>query len=55
LLARLSETLRVWRGRMRERYELASLGSRDLHDIGLSSSDVWHEIRQPFWRAPPPC
>jgi uncharacterized protein YjiS (DUF1127 family) len=35
---------------MREREELAALTDRDLRDIGASSSDVWHEIRRPFWR-----
>jgi uncharacterized protein YjiS (DUF1127 family) len=55
LLARLTATLRVWQRRMRERQELALLGERELRDMRVSSSDVWHEIRQPFWRAPPPC
>jgi len=51
LFARLTKTLLLWRGRMRERRELALLNPRDLRDIGVSSSDVWHEIKQPFWRS----
>jgi uncharacterized protein YjiS (DUF1127 family) len=51
LLARWTETLNLWRRRAHERRELASFSHRDLRDIGVSSSDVWHEIRQPFWRS----
>jgi uncharacterized protein YjiS (DUF1127 family) len=51
LFPRVASTLRVWRRRLRERRQLALLGPRDLHDIGVSSSDVWHEIKQPFWRS----
>ena len=41
--------------RARERQELARLSERELRDMRVSSSDVWREIRQPFWRALPPC
>jgi len=51
VFAGLGTTLRLWRRRMRERRELAVLSPRDLRDIGVSSSDVWHEIRLPFWRS----
>lgn len=51
LLPRLAATLRLWRRRLRERRELALLDPRDLRDIGVASADVWHEIRQPFWRS----
>jgi uncharacterized protein YjiS (DUF1127 family) len=44
-------TLRVWRRRARERRALASLNAYDLHDIGLSQSDVFSELAKPFWRA----
>ena len=55
LLARPAATLRLWRRRSRERLELARLSERDLRDMHVSSADVWREIRQPFWRAMPPC
>lgn len=51
LFARLTKTLLLWRRRMRERNELALLSPRDLRDIGVSPSDAWHEIKQPFWRS----
>ena len=51
LLAKLSETLHVWRDRQRQRRELAQWTDRDLHDVGLSWSDIVHEAEKPFWRA----
>jgi uncharacterized protein YjiS (DUF1127 family) len=49
--AQLSETLHVWRERQRQRRELAQWTDRDLHDVGLSWSDIAHEAEKPFWRA----
>ncbi len=51
LWAQFSETLRVWRVRQRQRRELAQWTDRDLHDVGLSWSDVVREAEKPFWRA----
>jgi uncharacterized protein YjiS (DUF1127 family) len=51
LFAQLSETLHVWRDRQRQRRELAQWTDRDLHDVGLSWSDIVHEAEKPFWRA----
>jgi uncharacterized protein YjiS (DUF1127 family) len=51
LLAQLSETFHVWHDRQRQRRELAQWTDRDLHDIGLSWSDIAHEAEKPFWRA----
>jgi uncharacterized protein YjiS (DUF1127 family) len=51
LWAKLTETLHVWRDRQRQRRELAQWTDRDLHDIGLSWSDIAHEAEKPFWRA----
>ncbi len=51
LLARFAEMLQVWRNRSRQRRELAHWSDRDLHDVGLSWSDVVREARKPFWRA----
>jgi uncharacterized protein YjiS (DUF1127 family) len=51
LLAQISETLHIWRDRQRQRRELAQWTDRDLHDVGLSWSDVVREVEKPFWRA----
>jgi uncharacterized protein YjiS (DUF1127 family) len=51
LFDRVSETIHVWRQRVRERRELAQWTDRDLHDVGLSWSDIAHETEKPFWRA----
>ena len=49
--ARLAETLHVWRQRYQSRRELAQWSDRDLHDVGISWSDVAYEAEKPFWRA----
>ena len=49
--AQLAETLHVWRERQRSRRQLAELSARDLHDVGLSWSDIAYEAEKPFWRA----
>ena len=49
--ARIGETLHVWRERQRARHQLTQLSARDLHDVGLSWSDVAYEAEKPFWRA----
>ena len=51
VLAELAETLHVWRQRYETRRELSQWSDRDLHDIGVSSSDVAFEAGKPFWRA----
>ena len=51
LLSQLSETVHVWRTRYQSRRELAQWADRDLHDVGLSRSDVMFEAAKPFWRA----
>jgi uncharacterized protein YjiS (DUF1127 family) len=51
VFAQLSETIHVWRDRQRQRRELAQWSDRDLHDVGLSWSDIVHEAEKPFWRA----
>jgi uncharacterized protein YjiS (DUF1127 family) len=50
-LAQLSEKVHVWRERQRQRRELAQWTDRELHDVGLSWSDIVHEAEKPFWRA----
>lgn len=54
LFARLTATLRQWQRQALERQELASLGERELRDMSVSPADVWHEVRQPFWRTTRP-
>jgi uncharacterized protein YjiS (DUF1127 family) len=51
VLAQLSELLHTWRQRYRIRQELAQWTDRDLHDVGLSKSDIIFEAEKPFWRA----
>ena len=51
LFARIGETLHIWRQRYEQRRELSKWSDRDLHDIGMSSSDVIFETSKPFWRA----
>jgi uncharacterized protein YjiS (DUF1127 family) len=51
LLTQLSETFHIWRRRYEARRELAQWTDRDLHDIGVSRSDVVYEAEKPFWRA----
>jgi uncharacterized protein YjiS (DUF1127 family) len=51
LLSQLAETFHVWRQRYQSRKELASWSDRELHDIGISWSDVAYETDKPFWRA----
>ena len=48
---KLSETFHVWRERYRTREELAYWTDRDLHDVGMSRSDIINETEKPFWRA----
>jgi uncharacterized protein YjiS (DUF1127 family) len=50
-LARLGDTLHLWSNRWQQRHELAQWNDRDLHDVGLSWSDVVREAEKPFWRA----
>ncbi|HEY2249050.1 MAG TPA: DUF1127 domain-containing protein [Bradyrhizobium sp.] len=49
--ANLAETLHTWRQRYRTRQELSQWTDRDLHDVGLSWSDIVRETEKPFWRA----
>jgi uncharacterized protein YjiS (DUF1127 family) len=51
LFAQIGETLHVWRQRQQQRRELARWTDRDLHDVGLSWSDIVYEAEKPFWRA----
>ena len=46
-----SQILASWRRRARERRELATLDSRTIRDLGLTTSDVQFEVNKPFWRS----
>ena len=50
-LSRLGNRLHLWLTRWRQRNELTHWSDRDLHDVGLSWSDVVREAEKPFWRA----
>ena len=51
LIQQVSETLHVWHERYRTRRELTNWTARDLHDVGLSWTDIAYEADKPFWRA----
>ena len=51
VLSQVAETLHVWRQRYRDRRELAKWSDRELHDIGVSTSDAIYQASKPFWRA----
>ena len=50
-LGRFRAVLHTWRDRQRQRQELARFTERDLHDVGISWTEVVCEIEKPFWRA----
>lgn len=47
---RLRKLVRSWAARSRQRHDLAKLDDASLRDIGLTRSDVDHEISKPFWQ-----
>ena len=47
----LGDTLHTWHQRYQTRHELSHWTERDLHDVGLSWSDIANEADKPFWRA----
>ena len=50
-LSGFARLLRTWRERQQQRRELAHWAERDVHDAGLSMTDVMAEAEKPFWRA----
>jgi uncharacterized protein YjiS (DUF1127 family) len=50
LVARILEVLAAWHDRRLQRRTLAGLSDYQLHDMGLSRSQVFYEIEKPFWR-----
>jgi uncharacterized protein YjiS (DUF1127 family) len=51
IFTRIGQTLQIWHKRYQDRRQLAQLSARDLHDVGLSWSDIVYEAEKPFWRA----
>ncbi|MEO8558010.1 MAG: DUF1127 domain-containing protein [Rhodospirillales bacterium] len=47
----IAATFQLWRRRIDERNALAAFSWRDMSDIGVSQSDVMHELNKPFWKA----
>ena len=50
LVARILAVFAAWHDRSVQRRMLAGLSEYQLHDIGLSRSQVSYEIEKPFWR-----
>ena len=50
-VAMLGRILNEWRGRARERRELAKLDHHAARDLGISLSQIQFEAQKPFWRA----
>jgi uncharacterized protein YjiS (DUF1127 family) len=46
-----ARTIARWHRNLVEKRELARLDERDLHDIGLTTADVYAALGKPFWRA----
>ena len=49
-VARILGVLAAWHDRSVQRRTLAGLSDYQLHDMGLSRSQVFYEIEKPFWR-----
>jgi uncharacterized protein YjiS (DUF1127 family) len=49
--ARASALVRTWRERSHERWVLTRMSERELHDLGLTRLQIFHEVNKPFWRA----
>lgn len=50
LIVRILEVLATWHDRSVQRRALGGLSDYQLHDMGLSRSQVFYEIEKPFWR-----
>lgn len=50
ILARVAETVRLWRRRAEERAALTRMSTADLRDFGVTPAEAQWEAAQPFWR-----
>jgi uncharacterized protein YjiS (DUF1127 family) len=50
-LAKARAQFHLWADRWNQRQELTHWSERELHDVGLSWSEVAREAEKPFWRA----
>jgi uncharacterized protein YjiS (DUF1127 family) len=49
-IARILDVFATWHDRSVQRRTLGGLSDYQLHDMGLSRSQVSYEIEKPFWR-----
>jgi uncharacterized protein YjiS (DUF1127 family) len=49
-MLRCRALMRLWRERSRTRYVLVRLSVTELHDLGLSRSQIIAEVNKPFWK-----
>ena len=50
LVATVPHLVAEWRRRARSRAELARMSDHDLRDIGITRTEVAHELAKPIWR-----
>jgi uncharacterized protein YjiS (DUF1127 family) len=50
ILLRALALFGTWRQRVRDRRALALMDERSLRDLGLTRSEMFDEVRKPFWR-----
>jgi uncharacterized protein YjiS (DUF1127 family) len=50
LVRKIISTVRIWRGRVHYRRELAARCERELRDMGTCWASIADEVSKPFWR-----
>ena len=51
LIRQVARQIQTWRQRSKQRFELGFLSTRELLDMGITSSQRNAEVNKPFWRA----